>query len=63
MKYFEGQYGSGKRAEALPWLQRAADAGNESAQRMLAERAGLAAQGVLVSEKVSEYWRRMLSER
>jgi TPR repeat protein len=60
--YLEGQYGSGKKAEALRWLQRAADAGNEGAQRLLAEPAPLTAQGVLVPEKVSDYWRRILSE-
>jgi hypothetical protein len=62
MSYLEGQYGAGKEHEVLLWLRRAADAGNQDAQRLLVAREVLSAKGVAVPDEVSSYWRRILSE-
>jgi TPR repeat protein len=44
---------------AIRWLQRAADAGNVDAQRLLADPSALKARGLTVETSVSDHWRRI----
>ncbi len=51
-------------AKAAVWLQRAAEAGNVDAQRLLADEKWVAEKGLKIEPSVSEYWRQfVLSQR
>jgi TPR repeat protein len=63
LDYINGRGVQKDTIKAAKWLQRAAEAGNTSAQRMIADQRMLSEKGLKVNMGISEYWRNILEKR